>query len=158
VWATREGTTFQGVARLPQAVRYPAVVAEGDDVYVFGGLISGGEYTGTFSTLVQQVNIRTRSARVVGHLPTPLAHAMGALIGGRLLVMGGSTPAGPSAAILRFDPARGRVFRVGQLPHPLTDAAVATVGDSAYLLGGIGPQPLATVIAVRLMPVASTLS
>jgi len=100
--------------------------------------------------------IRNRSARVVGRLPTPVAHAMGALIGGRLLVLGGSTPAGASGAILRFDPASGRVVRVGRLPHPLTDAAVATVGNSAYLLGGIGPQPLAGVIAIRLAPVAST--
>ena len=159
VWATSDGRSFHVIAKLPQAVRYPAVVAEGEDLYVFGGLISGGEYNGTFSTLVQRVRIHDRSARVVGHLPMPLAHAMGALLGGRVLVLGGSTPAGPSAAILRFDPASGRVVRVGQLPHPLTDGAVATIGDSAYLLGGISTRPLAGVIVVRSTPtgLASTL-
>lgn len=150
VWATNNGTGFRVIARLPQAVRYPAVVTEGDNVYVFGGLISGGEYNGTFSQLIQRVRIHERSARVVGHLPTPLAHAMGASLGGRLLVLGGSTPAGPSAAILRFDPTSGRVSPMGHLPQPLTDAAVATVGDKAYLLGGISTQPLARVISVRL--------
>ena len=150
VWATSDGRTVRVVAKLPQPVRYPAVVADGQNVYVFGGLISGGEYNGTFSNLVQRVSVNDQAARVVGRLPTPLAHAMGALLGGRILVLGGSTPAGPSAAILRFDPARGRVSRVGQLPYPLTDGAVSTIADNAYLLGGISTRPLAGVIAVRL--------
>ncbi len=154
VWATTDGRRFHVVARLPQPVRYPAAVAEGGDVYVFGGLIAGGEYNGTFSNLVQRVSLRSRSARVVGRLPAHLAHAMGALLGGHPYVFGGSTPSSTSAAILRFDPSSGRVIRVGHLPLPLTDAAVATVGDSAYLLGGISTQPLqplAGVIAVRLV-------
>jgi N-acetylneuraminic acid mutarotase len=150
VWATSDGRTFRVIARLPQAVRYPAVVPDGQNVYVFGGLISGGEYNGRFSNFVQRVSVHDQAARIVGRLPTPLAHAMGALLGSRILVLGGSTPAGPSAAILRFDPARGRVSRVGHLPHPLTDGAVATIADSAYLLGGISTRPLAGVIAVRL--------
>jgi hypothetical protein len=150
VWATADGRMFRVIGRLRQAVRYPAVVAQGSDVYVFGGLISGGEYTGTFSTLVERVHLPSGATQVVGRLPTPLAHAMGALVGGRILVLGGSTPAGPSAAILRFDPASGRTVRAGHLPRPLTDAAVAAVGDSAYLLGGITTQPQRGVTVVRL--------
>jgi N-acetylneuraminic acid mutarotase len=152
VWASHDGSTFHVIAKLPQAVRYPVVVAVGDKVYVFGGLISGGEYNGTFSARVQRVSVSRHSARVVGHLPTPLAHAMGALLGGRVLVLGGSTPSGPSAAILRFDPTNGRVSRAGSLPHPLTDGAVATIGNDVYLLGGISNRPLAGVIDVRSTP------
>jgi hypothetical protein len=152
VWTTANGRTFRVVGRLRQAVRYPAVVAQGSDVYVFGGLVSGGEYNGTFSALVQRVHLPSGPTQIVGRLPTPLAHAMGALLGGRILVLGGSTPAGPSAAILRFDPASGRTVRVGRLPRPLTDAAIATVGDSAYLLGGITTQPQSGVTVVRLAP------
>ena len=150
VWASGDGRHFHVIAKLPQAVRYAAVVANGDSVYVLGGLISGSEYHGRFSDLVQRVDIRDQNARVVGRLPTPLAHAMGALVAGRVLVMGGSTPTGSSAAILRFYPASGRVSRAGRLPHPLTDAAVATTDDRAYLLGGISTRPLAGVIVVRL--------
>jgi hypothetical protein len=131
-------------------VRYPAVVAAGNNVYVFGGLISGGEYNGTFSTLVQHMPLPSGTTQIVGHLLTPLAHAMGTLLDGRILVMGGSTPAGPSAAILRFDAASGRVAHLGHLPQPVTDAAVATVGDSAYLLGGITTQPQAGVTVIQL--------
>lgn len=156
VWASADGRRFHTIARLRQAVRYPAAVAAGDCVYVFGGLISGGEYDGRFSDLVQRVCLgRRRAAAIVGRLPAPVAHAMGALLDGQILVFGGSTRRGPSAAILRFDPSsrrvRDRVTRAGRLPRPLTDGAVATIGGTAYLLGGISDGgPVASVLKVRV--------
>lgn len=151
VWASGDGRHFHVIARLPQAVRYPAAVADGNGVYVFGGLIAGSEYNGQFSNLIQRVRIGDPNGRIVGHLPTPLAHAMCALLAGQLFVLGGSTPAGPSAAILRFHPGSGRTSLAGRLPHPLTDGAVATSGNRAYLLGGISTRPLAGVTVVRLV-------
>jgi N-acetylneuraminic acid mutarotase len=149
VWATGNGRTFSVVARLPQPVRYPAVAALGNAVYVFGGLISGGEYDGTFSNTIQRVLLPSGTARIVARLPAPLAHAMAALVAGRVYVLGGSAPGGPSDAILRFDPTSDRIIRAGRLPRPITDAAVATIGRTVYLLGGISSGPLATVVAVR---------
>ena len=88
-------------------------------------------------------------ARIVGHLPTPLAHAMAATVDGRGYLLGGSAPAGPSAAIRRFDPATSRLSSAGRLARPRTDAAVATIGRIVYLIGGISSRPLASVITVR---------
>jgi Kelch motif protein len=150
VWATRDAKSFRVVSHLPQPVRYPAVAARGSDVYVFGGLISGGEYNGTFSDAIQRVRLPTGSATIVGRLPTPLAHAMAALVGGQMLLIGGSAPAGTSAAVLRFDPSTNRISRVGTLPEPITDAAVTAIGGTAYLLGGISSNPLDTVTLVRV--------
>jgi serine/threonine-protein kinase PknK len=149
VWATSNGESFRTVAYLPQPVRYPAVAALGSAVYVFGGLISGGEYTGTFTSAIQRISLPSGSAKIVGHLPTPLAHAMAAVVNGRIYVLGGSAPAGPSAAIRRFDPASSRITLAGRLPRPLTDAAIATIGRTVYLLGGISNGPLATVFKVQ---------
>ena len=149
VWATRDGRRFAIVAHLPQAVRYPAVTALGANVYAFGGLVSGGEYTGTFTSDIQRIDLRTGSGRVIGHLPTPLAHAMAATVNGHIYLLGGSTPHGPSALIRRLDPASGRTSVTGRLPHPLTDAAVASIGSTIYLLGGISHRPLATILAVH---------
>jgi N-acetylneuraminic acid mutarotase len=149
VWATTDGRSFRVVARLPQPVRYPAVAAAGNAVYVFGGLISGGEYTGTFSNAIQRIWLPTGTAAIVGRLSTPLAHAMAASLHGRIYLLGGSAPGGPSAAILRLDPATNRLARAGRLPRPLTDAAVATLGSTIYLLGGISTAPVATVLALR---------
>ncbi len=149
VWATGDGRHFTVIAHLPQPVRYAAVAALGTTVYAFGGLISGGEYTGTFTSDIQRIDVRTGSARIVGHLPTPLAHAMAATVNGRIYLLGGSTPHGPSDTIRRLDPGSGQTSGAGKLPHPLTDAAVAAVGSTIYLLGGISRGPLATILAVH---------
>jgi N-acetylneuraminic acid mutarotase len=150
VWATSDGSSFRLLAHLPQPVRYPAVAAYGSDVYVFGGLLSGGEYNGTFTNAIQRVHLPTGTATIVGRLPTPLAHAMGAVIDGQLLVVGGSSPVRTSAAILGFNPATNRISRVGTLPEPITDAAVAAIGNTAYVLGGISTGPLDAVTLVRI--------
>ena len=155
VWTTRDGKSFRVVARLPQPVRYPAIATRGSDVYVFGGLLSGGEYNGTFTNDIQRIHLPTGSATIVGHLPVALAHAMGAAVGGQLLVIGGSTPTTTSAAVYRFDPVKNRASRAATLPEPLTDAAVATIGTSAYLLGGVSRgRPLDTIFRVRVTPTA----
>jgi serine/threonine-protein kinase PknK len=147
VWATRDGRHFTVIAHLRQPVRYPAVAALGADVYAFGGLISGGEYTGAFTSDIQRVDLRTGSTRVIGHLSSPLAHAMAATVNGRVYLLGGSTPHGPTQAIRRLDPATGRTSIAGRLPKALTDAAVASVGSTIFLLGGISHDPLATILA-----------
>jgi serine/threonine-protein kinase PknK len=116
---------------------------------VFGGLISGGESTGTFSNAIQRISLPSGTAKIVGRLPTPLAHAMAATVDGRIYLLGGSAPGGPSAAIRRFDPATSRLSIAGRLPRPRTDAAVATIGRTVYLVGGISSGPLASVLAVE---------
>jgi Kelch motif len=149
VWSTRDGRHFAVVAHLVQSVRYPAVAALGNDVYVFGGLISGDEYTGTFSDSIQRIDLQTGTTRIIGRLPTPLAHAMAATVNGHVYLLGGSGPGGPSSSIRRLDPATGITSPAGRLPRPLTDAAVATIGSTIYLLGGISAAPSAAITIVR---------
>jgi hypothetical protein len=74
---------------------------------------------------------------------------MAATVNGRIYLLGGSTPHGPSETIRLLDPRSGRTSVAGKLPHPLTDAAVASVGSTIYLLGGISHGPLATILAVH---------
>jgi hypothetical protein len=155
VLSTTDGTTFHLLGHLAQAVRYPAVAVAGGAVYVFGGLLAGGEYTGTFSTAIQRIDPTRGTTTVVGHLPIPLAHAKAVVLDGQMLLLGGSTTGGPSAAIFRFDPATAQVSKMGVLPEPATDGAVAAVGDTAYLLGGISRGPIATIMAIRLIPPGS---
>ena len=150
VLATTDGRHFRLLAHLLLAVRYPAVAVVGRSVYLFGGLESGGEYTGTFSRSVQRVNLVTGRASIVGQLPTSYAHAMATVRDGQVFVLGGSTPAAASNAILRFNPATGRVSRAGTLPEHVADGGVATIGDATYILGGINGAPLTTVCVVRI--------
>jgi N-acetylneuraminic acid mutarotase len=150
VLATTDERHFRLLARLPQAVRYPAVAAVGNSAYLFGGLRFGGEYTGTFSRAIQRVELTTGQAAIVGRLPIPYAHAMATVRGGQVFILGGSTSAGSSSAILRFDPATGAVSRAGTLPEHVADGAVATIGDTTYVIGGINGGPLTTVCIVRI--------
>ena len=152
ILSSTDGASFHLLGHLAQAVRYPGVAVAGGDVYVFGGLLAGGEYTGTFSTAIQRIDPTRGTTTVVGHLPIPLAHAKAVVLDGQMLVLGGSTSGGPSAAIFRFDPATAQVSKIGALPEPDTDGAVAVVGDTTYLLGGISRGPIATIMAIRLLP------
>jgi YVTN family beta-propeller protein len=114
--------------------------------YVVGG------YTGT-SWLNTIVRWRPgQQARVVGHLPVALRYAAVAAVAGRIVIAGGSTPAGTASdAVLSFDPATGGVSRIGRLPNPVTHAAAATLGSRVYVIGGRSATvdtPTAAIAAV----------
>lgn len=78
---------------------------KGSSIYVFGGLITGGEYNGTVTHDIQQVDVLTGRARIVGHLSMPRALAMGSEMGGHLYILGGSTGLKTSKQVLVFNPA-----------------------------------------------------
>jgi hypothetical protein len=147
VWATRDGRSFSVLGKLAEDVRYPAVAAVGTTIYLFGGLVAGGEYDGTYSTTVQSFDVATGRSAVVGHLPIPLGHARAAVLNGELLVFGGWTPSGASSVIWRFDPVTGAVTRVGTLPEAVADEATAAIGNRVYFASGLGSaqQPLLRV-------------
>jgi len=147
VWATRDGRSFSVVGKLAEDVRYPAVAVVGSTIYLFGGLVAGGEYDGTYSTTVQSFDVATGRSAVVGHLPSPLGHARAAVLSGWVLVFGGWTPAGASSLVWRFDPITGAVTRAGTLPEAVADEAIAAIGNRVYLASGLGSaqQPLVRI-------------
>lgn len=149
VLVTTTGQRFAVAATLPVPVRYAAAVAVGDVVLVFGGEAAAGPGTGQPVDVIQQVNLGTGAARIVGHLPAPLEGAAAVDLAGHILVVGGVSPAGgvtstsgaggalqTSAAILAFDPATDTTTAVGTLPVPVAYTAVAVTGAAAWLLGG----------------------
>ncbi|HEV2452142.1 MAG TPA: hypothetical protein VGS62_09460 [Streptosporangiaceae bacterium] len=167
VLATADGTHFTVAAKLPVAVRYPAVAAAGSRIWVFGGQTPAG-----ITSVIQQVDTATGKATIVGRLPAPLAHATGFTLGGRVFVAGGQTaPAArrsevssPSAQgttsrdVLEYLPASGGTRVAGQLPVPVANAASAVLGSTAYLLGGDdGGRNVPEVTTFRLVPVAAVL-
>ncbi|HEX7520974.1 MAG TPA: kelch repeat-containing protein [Acidimicrobiia bacterium] len=148
VLATTDGVTFRVVAQLPIGVRYPAVGAVGNSIYVFGG-----EWAQQPSAAVQTIDVRTGRVRVVGQLPAPRSQAAAFSIGGSLYVAGGLTPSGPSSDVLRFDASSATFAAAGSLPAPVADAAVAVVANRAYLVGGEASAPVAGVVVISEMTV-----
>jgi len=88
VCTTSDGTSFSVAGQIATVERYPAIAVVGTTIYLFGGLVAGGEYNGTFSATVQSFDVATRQAHVVGQLPVPLAHARAAVLDGPVLVFG----------------------------------------------------------------------
>jgi outer membrane protein assembly factor BamB len=155
VLATTDGQSFANVARLVLAVRYPAVAAAGGRIYVFGGERVG--HGGGPVNLIQEVDPRTHMARVIGHLPEPLAGSVAVNLGGTIYLAGGtSTVLGPVtpgmgvtavappvtngaatvSTVWAFDVRQHRLLDAGRLQVPVAHAGVAVVRGRAWIVGG----------------------
>jgi hypothetical protein len=153
VLATTDGLSFRQVADLAVPVRYAAVAALDNTLWVVGGVTSTNENgTPTETDVVQKVSLLSGQVSVTGRLPEPLGHATALILDGQIFVLGGRTGTVPSAMIWRLDPASGALAPAGQLPTPVSDAGSVTVGGVGYLVGGevTGPaNPLDSVVALR---------
>lgn len=133
---------------LVEGVRYAASAVVGTSIYLFGGEVSGAELG-----VVQRYDTVSHTTTVVARLPVPLGHASAAVLGGRILLMGGRIqPDVGTRAMWWFDATTHRFSRAGELPSPITDAAVAMSADglTAWLLGGEAPSVRADVIRLSL--------
>lgn len=146
VLATRDGSRFSEVAKLPAPGRYLAVAALGGRIYAFGGESVSGAASGA----IQEIDPRAGTARIIGRLPEPISHAGAVALGGAVYLIGGEAEGGPSDRIWRFEPGRKGVAPVGRLPQPVAGGAVATVGSRAYLIGGKGAGGAALSAVVEL--------
>ena len=167
VLATVDGTHFSTAATLKVAVRYPAVVALGPDLFSFGGQTgSGAGNAVTATAVIQQIDPATHTVSVVGSLPQALYGAAAFVLDGHIYVAGGQTADGQTLTQLyEFDQKTHRVADAGLLPQAVAFAGSATVGTGAsavgYLVGGevarqSGPDQagvasgtLASVISLR---------
>jgi PQQ-like domain len=150
VLATTGGRTFSPVANLPVPVRYPAIAAAGNVLWLFGG-----ERGGAPVNVIQRVDVAAHRATVAGHLPAALGEATAIVLAGHIYVAGGLTASGrPSSRVLEFNPATVTAHPVATLPTPVADAGGAVAGGTGYLLGGETPAATARVIQLRLVSVA----
>jgi N-acetylneuraminic acid mutarotase len=120
IWRTRDGVHFTRVATLPVGLRYPAVTAVGDTVYIAGGMSPSGGSSRVFA-----LDTATGALRSAGSLPVPTADAQGFTLGGKAYVAGGT-----SGAIYRLGP----VTRVGSLP--VSNGAAVSLPGAALVIGG----------------------
>lgn len=135
---------FHGVAHLPQGVRYAGVVRLGGDVWVLGGERDHQELDS-----VLRLDLGTGSVTKAGRMPRALGHEAVAVVGNRILVMGGRTsPDRVTDQMWWFDPADDEWRRAGRLPYPVADSGVVEIGEAAYLLGGEMPDFTDRVIRV----------
>ncbi len=145
VLATTDGHQFRLVARLPVAVRYPAVAVLDGVIYVAGGSTASGA-----TSAIQGVDVSSGVVRIVGHLPRPISDGSGLVIGNRVLIAGGRSAGRAQAELWLLNLTTGAVANAGRLPYPVADAAAVVVDGVGYLIGGETVAPLASIITVSL--------
>ncbi len=167
VLATTDGIHYSTVANLTVPVRYPAVVARGGLLYVFGGQTASAGTTTTATDDIQVVDPAAHTSRVVAHLPQPLYGAAAFVINGTVYVAGGQVPNGVTLTTIdAYVPSTHKVLNAGLLPQAEAFGGYTTVGTGAKAVGyiaggevaaqsgpdqaGIGSGTLQTVLSLRI--------
>jgi hypothetical protein len=152
------GSRADALARLTDLlvpVRYGAMAAVGDRVYVFGGRAHSAAGDAQTDT-IQRVDLSSGRVAIVGHLPEPAGHQAAAVIDGQVYLFGGrvgsSTAAPHSTVIWRFDPTTNQVTVAGELPSARSDLAAVTIGPTTWLLGGELASGAASAAVYEVQP------
>ena len=150
VLATTNGVSFKKVATLFALVRYPAVVAFDRLIYIFGGETS----VGCPVDIVQVVNPRAGTDKLLGHLPMPLSGAAAGVLDGVVYIAGGLTGSVRQAAVndvFAFDRANGSFLRAGSLAVAVSNAGATVSAGRMLIVGGetTGGSPSASAQVVR---------
>ncbi len=99
-----------------------------------------------------------RRFTVAGRLPAGLRYPAVTAAGGKLLIAGGQTATGLSAAVYAFDPTSRKVVTLALLPAPVVHAAALVRHGTLYVVGGADSAGAAigTISAVDLTSHAVT--
>lgn len=143
---SRDGRHWQRLTTLPVPVRYPGLVRRGDTVLVFGG-----QRGLAMVDAVQEVDLRTGAARVIGRLPRPLGHEAAVMTPTGIWILGGRTDTNTvTARSWSYDASSGQFRRIKSLPYALADAAVAVASRATWLLGGETPNWTDRVLEISM--------
>ena len=110
----------------------------GGRIIVAGGLDANGRSAAGVFALAPATGRLT----ALGSVPQAFHDAAGAIVGGKLLVLGGGPETGTNA-VQSFDLRSRRGRMIAHLPLALSDLSAATIGSSIYVVGGfdgVSPQ------------------
>jgi hypothetical protein len=132
------------VGALPTPLSDLSTTSVNGTTYVVGGFTGSAWSDAIYS-------FSGSGVRRVGRLSVPTRYAAVATMGNDVIIAGGRTETGPTAAIYRFTPASGRVERIGTLPQPLMHASAGTLNGTMYVVGGLGAdnRPMRSVVGIR---------
>jgi len=125
----------------PTPREHLAVVVARGRIYAIGGRTAG--FDANLST-VESWRPGERRWRREPSLPEARGGTGAAVVGPRIVSVGGEAPEGTIAAVYALDLRTGKWLRSADLPHPRHGLGVAAAGGFLYAIGG-GPQPGLTV-------------
>jgi N-acetylneuraminic acid mutarotase len=140
-WTARTG---------PRPREHLAATALGGRVYAIGGRLAGYD---TNLPTVEAYDPRSRRWRPLPDLPDPRGGTGAAAIAGRVVSVGGESPAGTHASVWALRPG-GRWSRLPDLPTPRHGVGVVVLAGRVWAVAG-GPEPGLTVSgAVESLPLS----
>lgn len=159
VLITKDGKTYSSIGNLPIPVRYPAVAAMGNNIYVFGGEAVGGSHNGQPTQSVQVIDTLNKTISLESwKLPVPLEGALAFNVDNELFLAGGQSttpetiPTGIGTTqvpgitvsnksltyntIWAVNTYSGSFLQAGTLQLPVAYGGVAVEGTRAWIVGG----------------------
>ena len=139
------------VARLPRPLSDIAAAQTANGVYLVGG------YDGHVPR--SEIYRTTDGSHFApfGRLPVGLRYPAVAALGSRIVIAGGTSPAGASSAVYVLDAATGHVRLLGHLPAPVAHAQAFSLGGAVYVAGGVDATGNTTGAIARIDPATSTI-
>ncbi|RCK75715.1 MAG: putative two-component system response regulator [Anaerolineae bacterium] len=132
VTPTAEPARWELVTQMPVARKSMAYAAVDNKIYIIGGETPNGitDRVDIYDTVTGQWSDGARK-------PTPVSEACGAYVGGKIIVAGGTTPAGEVTNVVEaYDVALDRWEPWVSLPISVTGAACFVYEGNYYLGGG----------------------
>jgi hypothetical protein len=126
---------WKTVAAAPVSLTEVAVTAHGGLLWVAGGLLADGGASDEVLVFDPTSGTWAKGPR----LPVGVHHSALVSTGADLLLVGGTTAAGPTAAVRRLDVAAGAWLGDVPLLEPRTAGAAAFDGERVVYAGGVGP-------------------
>jgi hypothetical protein len=128
---------------MPERRSYFAAGEIGGDVYVAGGMVGA---SGKYVLRLERFDPKRKHWTRDPDLPAPSRAGAGTAYKGRLVVIGGQTPAGVSRRVYAYDPGAKRWSTMPSLPQPRYNAGAASLGGKLYVAGGVRAiDPVRTV-------------
>lgn len=137
-----------------------AAVWTGTEAYLFGGIACrpGSTLDCDPVDAIVRFDPATRAFTSAGRLPEARGGASAAYDGKHVYLFGGSTPAGTSQDILRFDPATGKAERLATaMPEGLEGTSAVWTGQHIYVIGGSNHLGTTRATIQAFDPAAGTL-
>ncbi len=138
--STGQATTSAIASIDPRTGQFQRVASLAEPVHDAGGAVVGGRdvvFGGGAATVGSTVQVFTggAAASASGRLPAPRADLAAAVVGNRVVLVGGYDGVNPSPDV--WQTTDGITFSVlARLPQPVRYPAVAVVGQKVYVIGG----------------------
>jgi N-acetylneuraminic acid mutarotase len=130
---TRHWRTLPG----PRARQHLAVAAARGRIYAIAGRTTGLD---TNFTLVESWAPGEKRWRREAPVPEARGGTGAAVVGGRIVSVGGEAPGGTVRSVYAYDTSKRRWSKLPDLRTPRHGVGVASLGGAVYVIGG-GPRP-----------------